>query len=958
MELKVISYNCQSVRSNYEIISKLLNECDILFLQETFLTDVNKDILDTINVDFSSAQTPAIRKSDQFFGRASGGLAILWRKSCKIKTFPIYCNERIMAIKLIMGESSYLLFNVYMNCDYGTNESLIEYKNSMAQLANFINAEAYDDIIIAGDFNCDPVKSRFFKELKSLCAIFDLRISSLNNLPADSFTFISRNQICGTSWLDHIISSNSARVKNLSILYNLTFEDHIPIKFTFNVPDVDLNNELFDIYPLNSANSNILWNKATESQIKEYTENLEGLSMNFSYSSLICNKVHCNNRGHIEQIKNQFDEILNFVSISSDHLPRNVPRQHKMVTGWNDNCKALYEKARSAFLNWVINGRVRYGDLFEQMKTSRSMFRKALKFCKNNETRLKRQKFIRLFQFGDKKQFWKELRKSNPKKNIGTIDGVSDTDKIIDIFSNKFRIKRQISEGQEQICYVNNANDNVFLPDLNLDDAIASLNEGQGLDLVYAKHLKLSGPLFRKQLKMLFLQFIKHSFVPTKMLSGEIRPILKNDRICRSNSDNYRPIMNSSVFLKTFEYSLLPILSRNLNLNDLQMGFRENTSCINTVMYLKEIISKYNKANSNVHCAFLDLSKAFDLVDHGILVKKLRKTGLSSPIVSTLEFMLNNSDIHVSLNNKTGNAWRSEIGTRQGGVLSPLLFNFYVKECIDLVSKYNEGCFLGSTRCNVLTYADDIVLIAPSASGLQKLVGIIEESVKKHKLRINIEKSKYIIFKYRKNSILNCAIKLNEVPLERVYQYKYLGIMLNDCLNNMNDVERATDSFLKQFNALYYKFNFASLNVLSFLFKTYSSSFYGIELWYNDKNRKNIMNKISVAYHKAIKKLLNMNVWDSNHLACELLGVNLFRHLQAKRMFNYYRSVLRSKNRVLNKLKYYWHFYSDIKINIERVFKCDYDVEDVFDNFYNAILSRIDFIERNEPRSSYLNVVF
>ena len=67
MDLKVISYNCQSVRSNYEIISKLLNDCDILFLQETFLTDVNKDILDIINVDFSSAQTPAIRKCDQFF---------------------------------------------------------------------------------------------------------------------------------------------------------------------------------------------------------------------------------------------------------------------------------------------------------------------------------------------------------------------------------------------------------------------------------------------------------------------------------------------------------------------------------------------------------------------------------------------------------------------------------------------------------------------------------------------------------------------------------------------------------------------------------------------------------------------------------------------------------------------------------------------------------------------------
>ena len=113
------------------------------------------------------------------------------------------------------------------------------------------------------------------------------------------------------------------------------------------------------------------------------------------------------------------------------------------------------------------------------------------------------------------------------------------------------------------------------------------------------------------------------------------------------------------------------------------------------------------------------------------------------------------------------------------------------------------------------------------------------------------------------------------------------------------------------------------------------------------------MNKISVAYHKSIKENLNMNYsWDSNHLACEILGVNLFKHLQAKRMYNYYRSVLRSKNGVLIKFKYYWQFYSDIRINIERIFKCDYDVEDVFNNCDNAILSWVDFVERNKPRCS------
>ena len=100
-----------------------------------------------------------------------------------------------------------------------------------------------------------------------------------------------------------------------------------------------------------------------------------------------------------------------------------------------------------------------------------------------------------------------------------------------------------------------------------------------------------------------------------------------------------------------------------------------------------------------------------------------------------------------------------------------------------------------------------------------------------------------------------------------------------------------------------------------------------------------------------------MITWNSHHLACEILRVNLFTHLQAERMYNFYRSVSKSKNSVLIKSKYYWQFYSDIRINIERIFKCDYDVEDVFKNVDDAILSRVDFVERNEPRTSYLNVI-
>ena len=79
---------------------------------------------------------------------------------------------------------------------------------------------------------------------------------------------------------------------------------------------------------------------------------------NFIYNGVIRNEIHCNNREYLGQIQSQFDEILDYVSISSEHLPMNVHHQKKTRVGWNDNCKNLYKNARNAFLNCVRNGRV------------------------------------------------------------------------------------------------------------------------------------------------------------------------------------------------------------------------------------------------------------------------------------------------------------------------------------------------------------------------------------------------------------------------------------------------------------------------------------------------------------------------------------------------------------------------------------------------------------------------
>ena len=467
---------------------------------------------------------------------------------------------------------------------------------------------------------------------------------------------------------------------------------------------------------------------------------------------------------------------------------------------------------------------------------------------------------------------------------------------------------------------------------------------------MHANHLKYSGPVFRKLLKLYFDNILAHGFLPEVLLHGEIRPILKDSKGCKSKLDNYRPVMNSSVLLKVFEYCLLPICEKELIPNDLQMGFRNAVSCNDTVSLFKEIISLYNSGGSSVYCAFIDLCKAFDTIDHSILINKLECSNLPSYVVRCLTYMIRNTHVHVTVNNLIGSSWKVKSGLRQGGILSGILFNYYIKDCIGEILKSNEGCTIGAYKTNIIAYADDIVLMCPSVNGLQKLVGSLGVMLKQIKLKVNVTKSRFMIFKRKSRDSFEHNLYLYGTPLERVYEFKYLGIILTDSSSNYKDSCRISSSFLRQFNAMYYKFSFADRNVLRFLFRSYCTAFYGMELHF-DLRRKANLRPIAVAYHKAIKQICHLNRWDSNHYACELLNLDIFIHLQAKRMFNYCVSIMSARSQISRMLKYYLNFQSMIISRVRYILKVDYDIDDAFSNDSDAVLARIDFVQRNEPRS-------
>ena len=150
-------------------------------------------------------------------------------------------------------------------------------------------------------------------------------------------------------------------------------------------------------------------------------------------------------------------------------------------------------------------------------------------------------------------------------------------------------------------------------------------------------------------------------------------------------------------------------------------------------------------------------------------------------------------------------------GVRQGGVLSGLLFSIYIDDLIDRVSESNYGCMLGISRSNIIVYADDIVILAPSRKALQVLLDICQTETRALELAFNTKKCKMLLFRpysKRSNSNLMVPIKICDDSIEMVDTIKYLGFIISNDLGNDGDVDRALKKFYIEFNQILKKISF------------------------------------------------------------------------------------------------------------------------------------------------------
>ena len=469
---------------------------------------------------------------------------------------------------------------------------------------------------------------------------------------------------------------------------------------------------------------------------------------------------------------------------------------------------------------------------------------------------------------------------------------------------------------------------------------------------MHTNHLLFSPDSFLDLLSKLFSACIIHGYLPLDMLKGTINPLVKDAHGDLSSSDNYRPVMLSSIFLKLFEYCLLGKISPYLSFNDRQHGFRPKYSTSTACLVLKETVLNYMHSGSSVYACFIDIRKAFDSVNHKILLEKLSHQKIPKVFVNLIKFWYSNQKVNVKFGHVMSKSFLICNGVRQGGVLSGLFFNLYIDSILNNISNMRSGCKLGITPANIIAYADDIVLLAPSAFSLRLLIKKVHTLASELELKFNSGKTKCMIFSLRhEKSPAIAPFLLEGKPIEFVTTFKYLGFMIQCNLKNNEDIDNARNKFYKEFNCLLRKFHFVSKDILLFLFKQYCLQFYGSELWINNNNSAGSFKQFKIGYHKAIKKILKVSTHESNHFVCQEAGLYTFDHYINKQkilaglrfMYNPC-DFIKKTNAFLTVSSF---FYRDIYNLISNI----YGLESLLHNDRDAIMSRIAFIQNHESQS-------
>ena len=319
---------------------------------------------------------------------------------------------------------------------------------------------------------------------------------------------------------------------------------------------------------------------------------------------------------------------------------------------------------------------------------------------------------------------------------------------------------------------------------------------------------------------------IVHGFTPHAFNIATIQPLVKDAKKSINDSNNYRAIALSNPLAKIFDWVLLGKNSDQFKTNDLQFGFKPNSSTSHCTFAVMETVNYFTQHNSDAYVLLLDASKAFDKVNYIKLFNLLIERCVNPLYIRCLLYMYTNHELNVHWNGQTSHAFSTSNGVKQGAVLSPVLFGLYIDELLVRLTKSGYGCWIGHRFCGAFSYADDVSLVAPNLHCLKMMCNVCNAYANEFSLTFNPSKCKLINFSKDEN----IRFSFNEQPVDVVKVGTHLGHIIGPNVSS-RVFRQASYDMTRQTNYVLANYSICNTQTIYKLFISYCTSFYGCCLW-------------------------------------------------------------------------------------------------------------------------------